>query len=184
MFSVAANGVLTQVSGSPFPPQSQGQPSSVEFSPSGRLLATANYPDEVETYSVGAGGALTPAGFAALELPDSYPDPMSVAFSPSGGLLATANENGNSVSEFSVAASGALTPVYGSGLSTGTYLPASVAFDPSGAFLAIGSPNRMSVFSVGSGGTLTQSSVSPCGCSSGSVAFSPSGELLQASRVG
>jgi hypothetical protein len=86
MFSVAAGGALTPVTGSPF--ATGATPRSVAFGP-GRLLATANYgSDSVSVFSVAPSGTLT-------EVADSpyatgvFPD--IVAFSPAGGLLATSN---------------------------------------------------------------------------------------------
>ncbi len=117
--------------------------------------------------------------------------PVSVAFSGSGGLLATANYSGNSVSVFSVAADGALTPVTGSPFTTGSGSnPNSVAFSPSGGLLATAnfSGNSVLVFSVGPGGALTPVTGSPFSTGSGSnpysVAFSPSGGLLATANIG
>ena len=105
-----------------------------------------------------------------------------MAFSPSGGLLATANSGAGSVSVFSVAADGALTPVgtpFTTGLGSG---PMSVAFSPSGGLLATANKNvnTVSVFSVAAGGALTAVTGSPftTGTGPASVAFSPSGGLL------
>lgn len=68
-------------------------------------------------------------------------------------------------------------------------VPFSVAFSPNGRLLAIGdSVHAVSVFSVGSGGALTQVSGSPFDTGTGpgtgvrSVAFNPSGDLLAAAN--
>ena len=104
-----------------------------------------------------------------------------MAFSPSGGLLATANSGAGSVSVFSVAPGGALTPVgtTSTGLGSG---PMSVAFSPSGGLLATANKNHntVSVFSVAADGALTAVKDSPFTTGGGpmSVAFSPSGGLL------
>ena len=59
------------------------------FSPSGGLLATANYGgNTVSVFSVSPGGALTQVAGSPFVTGSR---PNSVAFSPSGGLLATAN---------------------------------------------------------------------------------------------
>jgi hypothetical protein len=131
------SGALTQVPGSPF---ATGEgPASVAFSPSGGLLATANYDDSVSVFSVGSSGALTPVpgspfagGGAALM------GQVSVAFSPGGGLLATTTPGGNGpVTVFSVdQATGALTPVSGSPFATGQGPTESAAFSPGGGLLA------------------------------------------------
>jgi 6-phosphogluconolactonase len=102
-----------------------------------------------------------------------------LAFSPKGGLLAAGT------SMFSVASSGALTPV--GGASPDPYAGA-VAFSPSGAFLAAADKsgptpaggNTISMFSVGSSGALAPVSGSPfpVGYKPTSVTFSPDGSLL------
>ncbi len=96
-----------------------------------------------------------------------------LAFSPSGGLLARGTEM------FSVAASGALTPL---GATPPDASATSVAFSPSGALLAAAntSSDTISMLSVGSSGALTSVSGSPFTLSAEptSVVFSPSGELL------
>ena len=149
------------------------------FSPSGGLLATANYGDDtVSVFSVSIGGALTPVAGSPFMTGDN---PATVAFSPSGGLLATANFGDNTVSVFSVSAGGALTPVAGSPFTTGSG-PVSVAFSPSGGLLATANfyGGTVSVFSVSVGGALTAVAGSPfpTGTNPVSVAFSPSGGLL------
>ena len=175
-----AQPAFTPVAGSPFTTGPAGlNPTSVAFSPSGGLLATANSTDgTVSVFSVAAGGALTVVGTPPTE-PEA---PDSVAFSPSGGLLATANHtNPGTVSVFSVAAGGALTLV-GTTPTPARY-PVSVAFSPSGGLLATAnqaSVGSVSVFSVAAGGALTLVGTTPIGPGSNptSVAFSPDGELL------
>ncbi|MBV8997018.1 MAG: beta-propeller fold lactonase family protein [Pseudonocardiales bacterium] len=101
VFSVGADGTLSPVPGSPF--ATGAKPSSVAFSPSGRLLAVANaYDNTVSVFSVGAGGTLSPATGSPFA---TGRNPVSVAFSPSGLLLAVAHANDNTVSVFSVAGS-------------------------------------------------------------------------------
>jgi 6-phosphogluconolactonase len=178
VFSVAADGALSPVSGSPFATPGSF-PYSVAFSPSGGLLATANLgSNSVSVFSVAANGALTPVvGSPFATAPGS--SPQSVAFSPSGGLLATANYGTHNVSVFSVEAGGQLsgrvdTPA---GLN-----PNSVAFSPSGGLLATAnySSSNVSVFSVAANGALSPVTGSPfaTGAIPFSVAFSPSGGLL------
>ncbi len=136
VFSVGSGGALTPVTGSPFATGAGSAPVSVAFSPSGTLLAAANFSGgnagTVSVFSVGPGGALTPVSgspFAAGKAP------VSVAFSPSGTLLADANVQDDTVSVFSVGQGGALAPLSGSPLATGA-APSSVAFSPSGGLLA------------------------------------------------
>jgi hypothetical protein len=72
--------------------------------------------------------------------------PSSVTFSPDGKLLATADAGANKVSVFSVASGGALSEVSGSPFSTGQQ-PSSVAFSSSGLLAsADAEDNTVSVF--------------------------------------
>lgn len=183
----SAAPVFTPVSGSPF--ATGPDPRSVAFSPSGRLLATADgYASvldhgAVSMFSVRSGGAVTPVSGSPFATGDG---PESVAFSPSGRLLATANLFDSTVSLFSVVSDGSLTPLTGSPLATGS-APDSVAFSPQGGLLAVANrgsliqPDKsVSMFSVGPHGALTPVSGSPFATSGTnySAAFSPSGRLL------
>ena len=115
-----------------------------------------------------------------------YPD--DVTFSPDGRLLAMADAK-EGVSVFSVAPGGGLTQVAGSPYET-TGHPGTdslgVAFNPTGTLLAVanddsGGEGTVSVFTVTSGGALTQidGSPFPTGASyAQSVAFSRNGQLL------
>jgi 6-phosphogluconolactonase (cycloisomerase 2 family) len=121
--------------------------------------------------------AFTPAPGSPLS--PSTGEGSSLAYSPSGGFLAS----GTSI--FSVATSGALTPV--GGTAPDPYA-GSVAFSPSGAFLAVADKSgptpagghTVSMFSVGSSGELTPVSGSPftVGSQPTSITFSPDGSLL------
>ena len=93
MFSVAANGALTQVTGSPF--ALGATPDALAFSPTSGLLAIANKSSAtVSMFSVSAGGTLSQVAGSPFTIDATIgplPNPTSVAFSPSGGLLATAD---------------------------------------------------------------------------------------------
>jgi 6-phosphogluconolactonase len=116
----------------------------------------------------------------------SASDPISVAFSPSGALLAAANDSENTVSMFSVSASGALSAVAGSPFATGN-VPTSAAFSPNGQLLAVTNigDGTVSVFSVSAAGALAPAPGSPfaTGNTPLSVAFNPSGALLATGNV-
>jgi uncharacterized repeat protein (TIGR01451 family) len=133
VFTVSPAGALTPVPGSPFAAGGVS-PKSVAFSPSGRLLATANYSsDSVSVFDVGRDGALRAIHGSPFATGGSIPN--AVAFDPSGELLATANLFGNSASVFSVGVTGALSPVDGSPFATGSF-PSGVAFGPGGGLFA------------------------------------------------
>jgi 6-phosphogluconolactonase len=171
-----------QVAGSPFPTGST--PKSVAFSPSGQLLATANYGDDtVSMFTVNQ-----TTGALAEVLGSPFPtgagsEPYGVAFSSSGGLLAVTDAGVSTVSVFAVDPStGALSAVAGSPFTTGTQ-PEAVAFSPGGGLLATANAGgTVSVFTVDqTTGALTVVSGSPFaagGISPNSLSFSPDGGLL------
>ncbi len=188
VFSVATDGTLTPIAGSPFP--AGPTPDSIAFSPDGTLLATANQSGatsgSVSVFSVAADGTLTPVAGSPFTLGDSE-IPYGVTFSPNGALLATADTNsvGGAVSMFSVASDGTLSQVPNSPFSNGETLGFSVAFSPSGGLLATadGSNNAISVFTVAGDGQLTPAAGSPVGTGVANplaVAFDPANGLLAA----
>ena len=139
--SALATPVLTQVPGSPF--ASGAATDAVAFSPSGKLLASADvlwpcYADStLSVFSVGPGGGLTRVPGSPFATPQR---PGSVAFSPSGKLLADRQRYDQRGGVVLGRAGGRLTPAtsarhsrpggeYGPGPDIG-------AFSPSGALLA------------------------------------------------
>lgn len=165
-------------------------PQGIAFSPNGKFVAAVNYnAGTVSMLKVSATGRLSKEGSVSL------PGGEMAAFNPAGTLLAVSDEAGN-VTTFSVSAAGALTEA--GAVSTGEGISADLAFSPSGAYIAALNSDSggadpqatISVYSVGSGGTLTlaaaPTSTGPAyNGSSGSipagVAFSPSGALLAVS---
>jgi DNA-binding beta-propeller fold protein YncE len=124
-YSIAVNGALTQLSGSPF--VTGTNPDSVAVDPTGKFAYVANDLDHnVSAYSIAANGALVPvpgSPFAAGNLP------ISVAVDPMGKFAYVANDGDNNVSAYSIAANGALTPVTNSPFAAGSG-PISVAITP------------------------------------------------------
>ena len=164
------------------------EPFGVAFNQAGTLLAVTDFNngelyvfhfnDSTAAISSDSGGTL-----------GSHPE--SVAFSPSGNLLAVTNSSGNSISMFTVDATGVLTPVPGSPFPTGSgSAPVALAFNPSGTLLATANllGDSIGVFSVSAAGLLAQVTGSPFASADDvnpqSVAFSPSGGLLAAAAAG
>ena len=149
VFSVASDGALTLISGSPFGIAYNSGASifaySVAFSPSGGLLAAATAQGLV-TFAVAANGTLT----ETTGSPYSSLLSGKLAFNPDGGLLAMTTLSANTVSLFSVASTGTLTQLSDSPYTTGNE-PDAVAFSPNGGVLAVGNylDDTVSVFSVG-----------------------------------
>ncbi len=176
VYTVGADGALTQVGTSPYGLGVGNVAFSVAFSPDGNLLA-AGSEKGIFVFSVAPDGTLSEISGSPF---GSGTASESVAFNSSGTLLASI-DGIYSVSVFSVASGGALSPVTGSPFTTGG-VPLSVAFSPDGSLLATADSagNEVSVFSVASGGALSPVTGSPftTGGVPLSVAFSPDGSLL------
>jgi hypothetical protein len=77
-YSIAANGALTPVPGSPF--AAGNSPFSVAVDPTGKFAYVTNaFDDNVSTYSIAANGALTPVSGSPFAAGNS---PFSVAITP------------------------------------------------------------------------------------------------------
>jgi hypothetical protein len=157
------------------------RPSSVAFSPTGKLLAVANHASNtISMFEVHDSGALTRVPGSPFA---TGKKPSSIAFSQNGALLADANTGAQTASVYSVSDSGALAPVRGSPFPTASD-PSALAFDPSGPLLAVTnlSANSVSVFSVPPSGRAWPVESSPFSVNpaSGPVAasFTPNGRLL------
>ena len=189
-YSVTAAGAMTAI-GSPLSTGSTGDdPDFAAFSPDGKFLAVV---DETNIEPTGPGtlsmfavspttGQLTPVTGSPFTI-GAKAD--SASFSPDGKLLVVANIDGNSLSIFTVASNGALTPTADSPYSTNS--PWDAQFSPTGLLAVLGhNAGTTSVFSVPtsgtSAGTLTAVAGSPFsdGAASGPqwTAFSNSGLLL------
>jgi 6-phosphogluconolactonase (cycloisomerase 2 family) len=156
-------------------------PSAVAFSPSGGLVATADYiGGDVSVFSYNASsGTLAPVSGSPFQ---AGVGPDSVAFSPNGQLLAVANLVDDTVSIFSVTGSGTLAQVAGSPFATGMD-PRAVAFNPAGSLLAVANAadNTVSLFGVdATTGALHAGNGSPFGTGADplSLQFSPDGKFL------
>jgi 6-phosphogluconolactonase (cycloisomerase 2 family) len=187
-----ATTTFQTVSGSPFAVGSYAR--EVAWNPAGTMLAESSQLGWIYTYSVSAGGAVTPLSSLQVGSGSSNPSPQAIAWSPSGNYVAVGNQgsvnNGvpGSVSMFSVSAGGVLTQVPGSPFATGGYSDESVAFSADGSKVAAAqaSSNAVAVFTVGAGGVLTAAPGSPFPTGAGpySVAFGPTGVLAVGDESG
>ena len=117
VFSIASNGVLTEISGSPF--TGPGANSNVVvLSPDDKFLFVSNQiSNTVTVFSVAANGSLTLVSGSPFATGGSFPAGMATdAF---GKFLFVANSSPNSVTVFSIASNGSLSPVTGSPFPTG-----------------------------------------------------------------
>jgi 6-phosphogluconolactonase len=158
VFSISSsNGMLTQITGSPF---TIGVPLlNMQLTPSGNFLfVTSSSPitsgnsfGSIVSYSVNA-GVLT-----LLGPPTSTDgiDPYGLAINPSGTFLYTANYAqipSGSISIFSISSSGALGQVNGSPLDEVYDAPFSLMLDPTGTYLYVANQgsNNVSVYTISS----------------------------------
>jgi 6-phosphogluconolactonase len=111
----------------------------------------------------------------------------SLVLHPSGKYLYAANpgQNENDISLFTIASDGVLTEVFPRS-QVGSQ-PKQVVMDPSGNYLYVANAgsNNISVFSIGTGGVLTEVGGSPfsIGLSPLSMALTPSGDFLYVSAA-
>lgn len=170
-----STGVLTTISGSPFATGSR--PSAVAVDSAGRFVFVANQAaNSISVFSIGSSGALT----AVSGSPFAAASPFGLSVNPSGTVLYASNfpdssvSDLNTVSAFSISASGALSPVSGSPFADANSLSgfASVVgllADPSGKFVFAADHMAESVVSfnvISANGALTPVSPLPTPASS------------------
>lgn len=119
------SGVLSDVAGSPF--ASGNSPNGVAINPSGNIVLVTNTGgDSLSSYTLGAGGTLTPVAGTPVSL-GALSQPGSVAVDPSDKFVYISNVP-HEVSGFTLNPStGALTPITGSPFSWGQGAPRDVA---------------------------------------------------------
>ncbi len=154
VFSIdSGSGALTPVAGSPF--GIGALPLNMLLSPSGNFLfvSLASQPNGlIATYSVNA-GQLSLLGVTSTD----GVNPYGLAINAAGTYLYVANSTSNSISVFTVDASGGLAEVVGSPINNGYIFPVAMIFDVSGNYLYVanqGSSNIAS-YSISSTGLPT-----------------------------
>lgn len=178
VFSVAANGALTPVAGSPF--AAGGQPDGVKVTPDGKFLSVALFfNDAIGMFSIAANGVVTPVPGSPFNSPGAG-SVAGVEINCAGNLLfaAQANFGGTDVDVFNIAANGTLTLVQSSN-NPGVGDNSNVAvLSPNQQFLFVSNQfsNSVTVFSVAANGMLTLVPGSPFGGTGGE----PSGVVTNA----
>jgi 6-phosphogluconolactonase (cycloisomerase 2 family) len=163
VFSIASSGALTPIAGSPFPTL-VGTPGGIKVSPDGKFLAVAEpFLNQVEMFSIASNGSLTSLGafpggggnfLAGVDI--NCPDSLLY-----GGET---NNIGTIVDGYSVASSGALTPVPGSPFIPGVGVDSDVVLlssDDKTLFVSNRESNTITVFSVAFNGSLSLVAGSP-----------------------
>ena len=170
-FSVAGNGALTPVAGSPF--ATGGTGTGLGFYASNRartcvvgnqLYITNEGSNSVSGFNINpTTGALTlvpGTPFATGGLGAGFG--ISLDCTPNRQFLIAANSTSDNITVFSISSNGALTPVAGSPFSAGGK-PDGIRVSPTGQFLsvALDDIDRVAMFSIAANGTLTPVSGSP-----------------------
>ena len=180
-FSIAPDGSLDSIAGSPFP-TGGSEPLGVAMTPDGRYLYVTNLASEsVSAFAVAADGSLSAvpgspfaAGFG----------PWGVAVSPDGKHLYVVDNRGygaSAVSAFSIAGDGSLSAVVGSPFATGGESADEVAVTPDGTHLYVTNQDseNISAFSIAPNGSLAPVPGSPFATiDPRGVAVTPGGEYL------
>jgi 6-phosphogluconolactonase len=167
MFSVASNGALTMVSGTPVVSGSYGNLTGVDIDCAGsHLFGAETIPgtNAVDVFNIAASGALAAVPGSPFA-PGGGSDSNVNVLSPNDQFLFVSNQGSTTITVFNVNSTGALSLVTGSPFSAGdasqTY-PTGLATDQSGALLYAGSsPNLISVFQIAASGALSQVQGSP-----------------------
>jgi 6-phosphogluconolactonase (cycloisomerase 2 family) len=175
-YSIAANGSLSAVPGSPF---NAAVPLGFAITPDGRHLYVADYTlsGGVSAFSIASSGSLTPLGGSPFP---AEPGASHLAITPDGRYLFAASQGGD-VSAYSIASDGSLTVVPGSPFPAGSE-PSELAITPDGRTLFVTNEgsNDLSAFSIASDGTLSTigGSPYPAGESPHAISLTPDGKYL------
>jgi 6-phosphogluconolactonase len=167
-FSIASNGSLTAVGGSPFSVGAGATPTFVTVDSSSRFLYVSDPAHNSVLGFTIQSNALTPINGSPFA---AGTQPLGMTAAPQGALLFVANHGSNNVSAYAIDANtGALAPVSGSPFATAGKGPNFVAATSTLVYVTDQTTNDISAFAIGTNGTLTPVSGSPF-----NVAVSPVG---------
>jgi 6-phosphogluconolactonase len=187
------SGVLTEISGSPYP-VGDGAHSAV-LHPSGKFLYVANPGQEendISLFTIASNGALTEVTPRTSVAPLGSL-PQLLAMDPAGGFLYVANAGSDNISVFSIDSStGALTQLANSPFPVGLP-PLNIQLTPSGNYLYVtasggqaGNNGSIAGFSVNAGALTALSAPNPIssdGVNPNGLAIDPSGTYLYAANT-
>ena len=176
------------------------EPFSVAVDPSGKYVYVTNRftgagGNSVSQYVIAANGALTPLSPATVS---NMTGPISITVAAGAQPVQAvpkyayvANSVSNTVSQYSIGASGDLVPMTPPTVATGT-TPSSVTVDPSGKYAYVANSfngaggNSVSQYSIAANGTLTPMTTATvaAGTSPSSVTVDPSGKYAYVTNTG
>jgi 6-phosphogluconolactonase (cycloisomerase 2 family) len=161
VFSIAANGSLSPVPGSPFPSGAAGLLADAKVTSDGKFLAVTSAPGNITMFSISSAGALAPIpGF-----PLGAPGAAGIDCNCASTLLFVARNGAAAarVAVFGIGLSGDLLPIAGSPFS-GPGSNSNIAVlspDDSTLFVSNQGNNTVTTFAVGGNGSLTTGPGSP-----------------------
>ncbi len=193
-FSEKSDGEIQSLSVSSF--NTSPRPVSLTFTPAKDFLYVANLTSNtVSGYSVNhTNGVLTPVGEALAPSPVGI-QPISVGIDSTGHFLYVLNHGNatagtSTISVFSIdTARGILTPVSGSPFAVAAN-PQYMLVSPSSpvVYVVAGSPSTISVFGIGTNGSLVAAPASgftgPAAANITSIAVDPKGQFMYATDLG
>jgi DNA-binding beta-propeller fold protein YncE len=179
VFSVAANGTLSPVPGSPFASGASGQLISAKATSDGKFLAVSATSGTILMFTISAAGALAPAAGSPVADAGAAGIDCNCA---STQLFVALNAINTRVDVFDIAMNGALSRIAGSPFS-GTGMNSNVAVlspDDSTLFVTDQASNTITVFSVAANGSLAVVTGSPFPVAAGpaGAATNRAGNLL------
>jgi hypothetical protein len=166
MFTIASDGRLDPVGGSPFPTGGAGVASSVAIDHEGHFLYagedTGSDVATVDGFSVGGAGDLTTVPGSPFS-PSQVLDSSVAVLSPDGRRLFVSNESSHAISVFSVEADGRLTgPSTPFSVASRDTFPAGLAVNDAGTELFVATfINTIEAFGIDEHGTLSPVAKSP-----------------------
>jgi len=176
-YTIGATGALTAMT--PAMVAAGGEPFSVAVHPSGRYAYVADFSgNTVSQYTIGATGALSPMTPAKVV---AGGNPLSVTVDPSGRYAYVVSQSGGlnaggAVLQYTVGATGALSPMTPATVAAGT---ASVAVHPSGRYAYVANRTfKATQYTIGAAGALSPMTPATVAVAAGSpyaVAVDPSG---------
>ena len=161
VFSIAGNGALTPVAGSPFASGAAGPLVSARVTSDGKFLAVSSSPGSIAMFTISATGALAPVPGS----PTADTGAAGIDFNCAGTQLfvAISGVANSRVDVFNIGSGGTLSRIAGAPFD-GPGMNSSVAVlspDDSKLFVSAQDSNSVTVFNVASNGALTMVAGSP-----------------------
>ena len=160
MFNIASGGALTSLG---LFPSGLARGLDMNCSTSSLYAGESDGTETiVDSFDLAANGGLAPVPGSPFIVPSSI-DANGVTLSPDGKTLFVSNQLSNTLTVFSAAADGTLSPVGSPVAMNGAVIdPAGIATSQDGSLLYVSDTNpAISVFKIGTGGTLTEVAGSP-----------------------